>query len=197
VTVVEAERVSIGDAPAAVRRTTSGAPAPAIGADCTRRRATGATEPVGDAAILGAARDPVMDRNTTGPRDASAWPTREPKDAPEPAAARGVRSCDRSPPCWATAPSAKLRRIGRNADAAPTGADAIRRPDAGVTGLSVAGDAVMARRSTRPRGDASDDSSDARAWSLGITESDCADSAAVAGTRSPPKNLRMTAPGPG
>ena len=43
--------MSIGDAPAAVRRTTSGAPAPAIGADCMRRRATGATAPDGHAGI--------------------------------------------------------------------------------------------------------------------------------------------------
>jgi hypothetical protein len=161
-----------------------------------RRRDTGATAPDADAILLVSGRDPVIERNTTGPLAEPTCPAGAAKVALEAATAGCVPSPIRPPWCSAIAPSATVRRIGTNAEAAPTGADAIRRPDAAATGLPDAGGAIMARPSTGPREDESDACSDAVAWSLGIVESERAGSVAVAETASAPKNLRMTAPGP-
>jgi hypothetical protein len=131
---------------------------PATGAASMRRRATGATAPDG-----AAARDPVMERSTTGPRcavRALVWPAvrPEPGAAVAPEDPPGCRSaaCEvaAAPPATAllvaAAPAADPE-YGRTAGARPTGADSIHLPDAGVTGLGEPGEVDRDRRTTGPR----------------------------------------------
>ncbi len=203
--------------PAALLRAVADGRAPATGADSIRRCATGATGAAGSTARHSGAREPVMERRTTGPRAAEAAlvaneRARTPTGTVEGVAAAAVQTGAPAPaagavPTWAApalvavvAPAGAAPALACTAGAAPTGALSISRPADDATGAGGWANPVMDRCTTGPR--VAGPGADSPSWAGSVAFIEAWPPAGADpptrtadGAASVPKNRRTTTPG--